>query len=210
MIAFARIVVRKSLLRAVLCVAMLFVASASRADTFNIDFESFADLDPVGTIFGATFTNAIVLADGTLAGGSLNELEFPPRSLFNVGFDLGGPMEIVFSTPILSFSAYFTYVTALTVQAFTAGNVLVDSAASSFGTNLVSSGNTPNDFLAVAGANISRVLITGDALGGSFVVDDVTFETQAVVAPEPASLLLLGGALAGFVGRRLRAGRSRT
>ena len=203
MIAFARIVVRKSLLRAVLCVALLFVASASHAAIFTIDFESFADLDPVGTISPATFINATVLTDGSV-GGSLNELDFPPRSLFNVAFDLHGPMEILFSTPISLFSGWFTYNTPLTIQAFTAVNSPVDSKSSGALPNLGSS-----ELLEVVGANISRVLITGDPLGGSFALDDVTFETQPFVGPEPTSLVLLGGGLVGLVGRRLRAGRSR-
>ncbi len=206
MIAFTRI--HRPLVRAALCVAMLFVASTSRAAIINIDFESFADLDPVGTISGAAFTNATVLTDGSV-GGNLNEIDYPPFSSFNVALDLGGPMEIVFSTPISSFSGYFTYAEALTIKAFTAGNVLVDDVASSFGINIGSSANAPNELLSVAGANISRVLITANLGGSSFSVDDITFETQPFVGPEPASLLLLAGGLAGFVSRRVRAGRSR-
>ena len=69
------------------------------AGIVTLDFEGFPD----GTLLtnqysGLTFTNATVL----MAGISLNEFEFPPRSGVNVVSDNGAPILISFSTPVPS------------------------------------------------------------------------------------------------------------
>ena len=69
---------------------------------------------------GVTFSNAGILT----AGGSLNELEFPPSSSVNVVSDNPGPMSIVFSVRVTSFSGYFTYAEALTIDAYNGSNIL--------------------------------------------------------------------------------------
>lgn len=193
-------------------VALLaFAASPSRAlaATIFIDFDSFdlvdgIDGDPIGNTFsGATFSNAILLRSGAAPTdpGLLFELEFPPRSDFNVAGDEGGPIRIDFSPLIVSFSGFFTYAVPLTVEAFDASDNPLGSVLSQFTENFVSSGNAPNELLQLAVPNISYVVITGDPAGGSFVVDDVTFE-QAAVMPEPATLLLFATGLAAVARRR--------
>jgi hypothetical protein len=186
----------------VLLAAVALPARANAAPV-TINFESFNDLDPVGTVSGATFTNAIVLSEGI----SLNEFETPANSAPNVASDDLGPMEIGFATPISSFSGYFTYAVPLTVEAFN-GAILVASVNSTFSSNLALSGDggsTPNELLSLAFAGgISSIVITGDAAGGSFTVDDIEFNTiDAQPMPEPATLLLLGAGAAYVIRRRL-------
>ncbi|HYN76834.1 MAG TPA: hypothetical protein VES73_03460 [Lamprocystis sp. (in: g-proteobacteria)] len=74
----------------------------SLATAATFDFESFGDGDPVTTLFpGLTLTNATAI----VAGASLYQQEFPPRSGTAVLFDDGGPISIDFTTPITSVSA---------------------------------------------------------------------------------------------------------
>ena len=146
---------------------------------------------------GVTFSNAIILS----AGISLNEFELPPHSGTNVASDNNGPMSIVFSSPISSFSGYFTYYEPLTLQAFNASNAQVASATSLFSINvgcdpgplcLGDPGSSPNELIQVSFAGgISSITITGDPAGGSFAVDDVTYTSVATAVPEPPYLILL-------------------
>jgi hypothetical protein len=170
-----------------------------------IDFDSLNDGDIVTTQFsGVTFQNTVALT----AGISLNEFEFPPRSGFNVVSDNGGPITIAFATPVLSFSGYFTYLVPLTLTAFDAGNSQVGQTVSVFSNNLAlsgDSGSSPNELLSVAFAGgISSVTIAGDPFGGSFTLDDATFDPAAAEVPEPGTLSFLtaGGVL--FALRRVQ------
>jgi|SRR6185437_6914846 len=174
------------------------------AGTITLDFEGFPD----GTVLtnqypGVTFTNTTVIT----AGISLNEFEFPPHSGTNVVFDDGGPISIDFASPILSFSGFFTYTVPLTLAAFDAISAQVASATSIFSSNLALSGDPgsgPNEFLSVSFAGaISRVTITADLAGGSFVLDDATYTTGGSSVPEPGSfaLLLLGSLVLVTLGR---------
>jgi len=180
---------------------LLCLQPQARAGTV-IDFEGFPDSTILTNQYGGlAFTNAIILT----AGISLNEFEFPPHSGVNVASDNGGPISISFDGPILSFSGYFTYVEPLTLDAFDSGSNLVDSATSAFSSNdalFGDPGSSPNEFLQVDFAGgISSVTITGDPLGGSFVMDDVTYTTADV--PEPkSSFFFLSGAAALFTLRR--------
>jgi hypothetical protein len=176
--------------------------SSCLAGVTFIDFEALPDSTIVTNQYsGLTFTNATILS----AGISLNEFEFPPHSGTNVISDNGGPISIVFSTPVLSFGGYFTHVEPLTLVGFDASDNQVASAASVFSSNdamFGDPGSSPNEFLQVGFAGgISRVTITGDPLGDSFVLDDITYGTSSV--PEPSStFLLLSGALNLFILRR--------
>jgi len=171
---------------------------SSQAQAGIVDFESFSDSEIIeNQIPGVTVQNAIVLT----AGISLNEFDFPPRSGVNVISDNGGPIEIVFSTSVLSFAGYFTYVVPLAIEAFDATDTSVALAQSLFSANdgfTGEAGSSPNELLQVAFApGIARVVITGDALGSSFVLDDLTFEEGSEI-PEPRfTFLILAGVLAG-------------
>jgi hypothetical protein len=166
------------------------------AASVTLDFEGFPDSAILTTQYlGVTFTNAIILT----AGISLNEFEFPPHSGVNVVSDNGGPMTIDFSSPITSFSGYFTYLEPLTLDGFNAANSLVANAVSVYSTNDAlygDPGSSPNEFIQLSfTGSISSVTITGDPAGGSFVMDDATYSTvSSLSVPEPSSfyLMLLG------------------
>ncbi|MBV9085143.1 MAG: hypothetical protein JOZ62_20905 [Acidobacteriaceae bacterium] len=170
--------------------------SVSTACATNINFDQFTDSEILTTqIPGLTFSNTVILT----AGISLNELELPPHSSPNVVSDDGGPIQILFATPITLFSGYFTYGVPLTVDAFSAG-VLVASDTSSFASNLGTSGNpgsSPNEFLEVMSSTaITRITIAGSPNGASFAMDDITYEQIATAVPEPAMYVLVLAILA--------------
>lgn len=185
----------------------LLLPGQSRAVT--IDFETLTELDAVTTQFtGLTFANASVLT----AGSTLNEFEFPPSSGTNVVFDDGGDIQIDFSTTALTLSGRITYSEALTLTAFDALLNPVVTVNSLFASNLGLSGDvgsSPNELLSLTYASgISRVLIAGNALGGSFTLDDLTYTISGTLSqppttvPEPASGILLAiGTLTFYVFR---------
>jgi hypothetical protein len=181
---------------------------AANAGIVVLDFEGLLDGDPVGATYaglGATFTNELVAT----AGVSLNEADLPPHSGVNVLFDFSGPIRIDFSSFVGSFSAYFTYTTTLNITAFDAVNSPVATATSAFAANFVSSGNPPNELLqTVFNSGIDHVVIAGDPAGGSFVMDDVAFDTSvgASPVPEPSGLALV---IAGLFAMVVRQGRRR-
>jgi hypothetical protein len=186
----------------ILTVVLLYLQPQARAGTVFIDFESLNDSDLVTNQFpGLTFSNTIVLS----AGISLNEFEFPPHSGTNAVSDNGGPISIAFAIPILSFSGYFTYMEPLTLVGFDDLNNQVASAMSTVSSNdalLGDPGSSPNEFLQISAARgFSTVTITGDPLGGSFVMDDIAYTGASV--PEPRStFLFLSGAVTLFPLRR--------
>jgi hypothetical protein len=186
---------RLSTLRNVLTAVALTVAAGigAQADT-TLNFEGFPDSTILTTQYpGLTFTNAIILTSGV----SLNEFEFPPHSGVNVVSDNNGPMTIDFSSPITSFSGYFTYLEPLTLDGYNASDTEVATAGSKFSNNTAclegppcfgDPGSSPNEFIELGFAGgISSVTITGDPLGSSFTMDDMSY-TSAV--PEPDSFPL--------------------
>lgn len=160
-----------------------------------IDFEGLLDGELVQTQYaalGLTFGNATALT----AGVSLNELENPPHSGQNVVFDDGGPMLISFATPVSSIFGYFTYASRLLFAAFDSMNVPVGLTMSLFSNNQSLSGepgSLPNELLGISFAGgISSIVITGDLSGGSFTLDDLTFDrVPGRPVSEPTSLALL-------------------
>lgn len=155
------------------------------------DFDGLADSVPLtNQLAGLSFINTTVLK----AGVSLNQGEFPPRSGDGVAFDDGGAISINFAAPVFSVGGYFTYISGLSLRAFDGANNLLGSRASTYGANTILTGDpgsSPNELLSFADASglIARVEITGDILGGSFVLDDLTVDNGNTV-PEPQTLLL--------------------
>lgn len=186
---------------------------AATAGVVSVGFEQFSDLDAVTTqVDGVTFSNATAMS----AGLSLNDAEFPPHGGSNAVFDDGGAMTIAFASPVLSVSAYVTYVAGLTFDVFDSADQLLAHLTGQFTSNLAASGDAgsaPNEWFQFTGVDIARVVITGDAFGGSFVLDDLSFDDGVTATiPEPATLglvatLLGAGSLPGGWLRRRRAQR---
>ena len=168
---------------ALLCALLLAFAPRLSAAPILVDFEGIADSTSVDNLIPElTFSNAVALQ----AGVSLNELDFPPVSGSTVVFDAGGPMRIDFSAPIDLFSGYFTYVAPLVIQAFDSGGGLLGSVSSAFGNNTTSFGGAPNELLTLSLAGTAFVTISGDPFGGSFTLDDVSYQSvESGVAPVP-------------------------
>lgn len=166
-----------------------------------ISFDALNDLDVVTNQFqalGVTFMNALVLRSAAgVPPGSLNEIDFPPHSDFNVIMDDSGPIAIDFSPAVFSASAFFTYVVPLTLEAFDAGHNPLGTVHSACSANYGSlfppqPGCSPNELLSFSGVgSIAQMIITGESTGSSFTLDDLTFDHQQTVVPEPGSLILL-------------------
>ena len=192
-------------------VLVLSLPTVAHADIIAIDFDTFTEFDALSNqVPGLTFANATVLT----AGSSLNELEFPPRSGGNVIYDDGGFMSIAFTAPVISFGGYFTYIGPLTLTAYDAAHNLLGEVGSLFNSNAALSGDAgslANEFIQFTSAlGIASVTIAGQPFGGSFVMDDLTYDdgrsSQSV--PEPTTFALFGVALG--VGAVRRKWRSKT
>jgi hypothetical protein len=180
------------------CAFLLASASISSATAIPLDFEGLTDLEELTTQFpGLVFSNALVFS----AGSSLNEFEFPPRSGSNVITDNGGPITIGFSQQVFSLAGYFTYITPVTLTAFDFNNNVIGSVISALSSNYESSLTpSPNELLAFNSmTGISSVTLSGEQFGGSFVLDDLTYDTTAPVGTvadsgSTLSLVILGAA----------------
>lgn len=194
----------------ILTVALFWFPRPLVASPITIDFESLNDLESVNSQFaGLTFFGAT----NVTAGVSLNELDYPPRSGSNVVFDDGGPISISFAADVYSVAGYFTYAAPLTLTAFDAASNVLGSVSSLFASNFVSSGtsgSSPNELMQYQSLiGIASVTIAGDSLGGSFVLDDLTYDNRPATVPDPATLaVVLLGALS-LMGFQRRANRQR-
>lgn len=163
------------------------------------DFESLPDgTSLIDQYSGVAFSNAVVLTSGL----SLNEFEFPPHAGANSAADENGPIQLTFSSPVTTFSAYFTYTVPLELAAFDSSMRLKATVFSLFNNNQALSGeagSSPNELieLAVTGG-FTFLRITGSPLGGSFAFDDLSaspvpiMSAWSMFAP---GLLAMGGAL---------------
>lgn len=180
----------------VLALGLAALVTPASASVVVYGFDGFPDSTALtGQFAGLSFSHATVIN----AGATLNDAEFPPRSGDGVVVDDGGAISITFAAPVFSVGGYFTYVSGLSLSAFDGASNLLGTRNSLFATNLLASGDpgsSPNEMLsfASAGGLIARVVITGDAAGTSFVLDDLTVDVGNTV-PEPQTLLLALGLL---------------
>ena len=153
------------------------------------------------------FTNAMVLTSGV----SLNEVDLPPHSGEQVVFDSGPGMRIDFENGAYSVSGYFTYFVPLTLSAYDAANNLLGSVSSVSNANYIGAGGTANELLQFSSTEaIDYITLLADPLGGSFTLDDFTYDSAApgqgpAPVSEPNSLILLGSGALGLCAKsRLR------
>lgn len=210
----------------VLLGALLLISAPASAATITLDFDSFADLEELGTVSTAvgdvTFTGSTVL-HAFAAGGSLFEDDFPPRSGTGVATNLVvdqsagvatyGSVSLSFASPIYSFLGYFTYSSPLEFL-FTLGNGGTATVSSQYENNLgldfLNPTNEEIQFVSafgIIGVTISTGLPPHPFYSeATFALDDLTlsndFPTTAPV-PEPGTLILLGtGAATAYIRRR--------
>lgn len=177
-----------------LALAVIVGASKASAGPMIYTFDTFDDLATIGSqIAGLTFDRATALK----AGFSLNDTAFPPRSGANVVFDDGGAITIVFTAPVSSAGAYFTYLAPLTLRAYDDNDNFLGAQAGGFFSNAGDGSGDPgssvNQFLAVGNSAglISRLVIESSQSGSSFTMDDLTVNTVANNISAPATLPLM-------------------
>lgn len=171
----------------------ILLALAALAEGHTLSFDGFPDSTILSNqLPGLTFSNTVILTSGI----TLNEFEFPPRSGANVVSDNGGPIALIFQTPVFFFEGYFTYAVPLTLEAFDLFDNHVITAISAFQNNQKLSGDfgsTPNELIQLSSLiGFSKLTITGDPAGASYSMDDVTLSS----VPEPSSALFVIAALA--------------
>ena len=163
---------------------LLYVPALALAQLPVVDFEVLPEGQSAGSqIAGVSFTNATVLQ----SAASLNEAEYPPKSGSKVACDVGGPMRIVFSKPVKTFTAYVTHAQALTAKMI-AGNGGTITQSSVSGDNRQGSSKTPNEAITLSwDGGFTTVELSSAPGGTSFTVDDIT--TQPYIAPPPTFFL---------------------
>ena len=174
----------------------LFVFGVNPASAVMLDFEDLPDLALVNDFYaseGIHFTEAISLT----AGFSLNEFDFPPSSgLIAIGDDWGA-IEIIFDQDAEDIFANFTYSVGLTLTAYDDNDALIGAVSSLSLDNYGSS-----ELITLGFTGVQRLVIEGDQLGASFIMDDFNFELNSAPVPEPATILLFSFGLLGLAGLR--------
>lgn len=124
------------------------VTCSATAGIIVYNFDIFDDGTSLTTHYaGLSFSQSSVLK----AGQSLNDSALPPHSADGVVFDDGGPISLIFSTPVYSVGGYFTYTSGLTVAIYddigTSLGVLTGPYVSNLADGSGDSGSAPNEFL---------------------------------------------------------------
>lgn len=154
----------------------LFISVPARATL--VTFEGLSDnLSLSNEIPGLIFNGATVL----VAGVSLNEFDFPPKSGDNVAAALTGLMEITFAELMDTVSGYFTYSDSLTLSIYDTNGSLLASTQSAAANNLGS-----NELISLSGQGIASLQISSNS---NFTLDDLSYSTASI--PEPTTTLLL-------------------
>jgi hypothetical protein len=192
----------RNVMLALFMLGMFAPASQLTAAPVLLDFEDLEDLASVDdnyASYGLHFINAISLTTGF----SVNEFDYPSHSGEMVIGDDRGPIVIIFDNPTSEISAYFTYASTLTITAYDVFNTVLGTFTTLTDFNLGVSEYILLDF-----SNVSSLVIAG-FLPDSFIMDDFSFDSATSV-PEPSTLLLFSGGLAGLAsaGRRNRSAKN--
>lgn len=192
--------VRKSVSNKLLKVCLVAMALFMGQQCFGmvtIDFEGMPDMVLVTNQYapqGVNFQEGIILT----AFSSLNEVDFPPHSGSQVLGDDQGPIVADFITPVSYSGAYFTYSETLNLYAYDSSDNLITTASS-----LAYDNYGENEFISLSSVTpISRLVIAGNSLGGSFIMDDFQFEPTVIPAPGALLLGSIGMAMVGYARRR--------
>jgi hypothetical protein len=179
---------------------LLALALLNEVEAGTIDFEELADSTQITNQYpGITFLNTTVLTAGMI----LNEFEYPPHSGTNVACDDGGPITMLFSTPLLSATGYITHSVRIIASFYDFTNTEVGTFNSAFSSNLALSGDvgsSPNELIFFSWAlGISKIEIAGDPYGCSFVIDDLNGVPKSPAVPEPATLIFIVAGILGVI-----------
>ncbi len=178
------------------------------SDTTTINFDDLPENTVLSNQYsGVTFTEALV---------GQGSVYFPPHSGDNLAIALGYgpeiPTVLTFSTPIQSFSGYFTYEATAVITAFDShGNQVAMTQGSSnsnlgcqvgpFPDNCGIQPPFPNEFLSVTYDGITSVDIAPLYAGSEVAFDDISFTTlDATPIPEPATGAMFATFVAGLFG----------
>ena len=183
-----------------LLAAVLLIAGTGilQAGTVGIDFETLPDQNffsadglNIGSFYsGITFGPGVTGLSISRFGG-FDSTAYPVHSGdVAVWSASDNDTTLVFSGPQTLVSFWYTSFDPITVTAFDGGAATLSSVvggANTDGTTGVSS------LVSISAAGIASVTISSSA--GQYVFDDLTFSTDAVVAPEPETAFLLPGVL---------------
>lgn len=119
--------------------------------------------------------------------GGYDDSGFPPHSGDVVIWDASDPtITISFDAPIDAFGIWYTSYDPLTLQAFDAGNNLLDTT---IGTPNTDGTTGTSAFLSLSDSGVQSVTVTSTP--GFFVLDNLSFGAEASAVPEPDSLPIL-------------------
>ena len=171
------------------------LSTAASADPITIDFETL----PGGPSNFGPPSQTISVAGATFSGGIILTNESASIDLTNVygTVDCCGytnPLSIVFDTAVANLSLLVTNnVTATYTLTDTMGRS-VSLSAPAFNTPLT----LTLPFTGITGATV----LSSGVPGFDFAIDNVSFTAMEAVVPEPGTMLLVGGGIAGMLLRR--------
>ena len=196
-------------------------AAAALGTVSTINFES----APLGAFSSLTIAPGVTLTGTDYLGNQQNILgatAYPPNPPLGgsnttaggarYADELGGTLTFTFATPTQFFGAYLTGIqTAFFLDTFTFSDGTSETVSIPGDNTNANVGSLDFVGFTDAGKSITSVTINGSNANGAdeFGVDDVRYQSAAVVAPvpEPGSLMLVfsGCASLGMGWRRLRA-----
>lgn len=184
-----------------LILTLLLIAFAANAHAFvYIDFEG-VPLDyyykfgnqNLGSYYpGLYFSPDVTILDADPAKGGYNWQVHPYKSPTAVYFAYGGPAYITFDNPVTYFEGWFTHMNGygLTIYALDSLDNVVDS-------DHVGWDPSSTNLLSLSAPSIKKVFI--DGYPNCWTGDDIMFDGNGGVVPEPATMVLVGVGIFGLI-----------